>query len=270
MLKVYLVLIFLLGLKIVHGQRPLTINEIEPKIDSIQKDVDTIYFYAKALNLSKKLLNDSLLMNRSDYIVLKTRDTLSVIYYKKNLVLIEVSFRVGQNKPFFISTKNRTIAPREYEHINIKKQLYNYVESNDIKLLKCDDCYFDELLIPYLEGFKYYFLSVNDLENNIPFGVDHIFTINLQGNVLSHKIIHENKLRSFNLIGLNGDTVGVFYVGCKDCLYIQATDISKYRLFRPNWWEGDLKSRASRARRTYFYNHEFNKITIERFPNELH
>lgn len=251
------------------GQRPMHISQIMPKIDSIQVEADKLYAYEMAYRYSKtkqdkvKNIND----NRS-YLIYEKYDTTKLIYYKGDTVDFESNFI--NNVPLSINATHRTFKGHESHLVALQNKVIQQIrkEYSNIDVAEHINEH-RKFIIPFKEGYKFYLLDIPDDSNTISFGRDYLFYLDLAGKVTSIKVFHSETKTTIELKHNTDSTFKVLVNTDRDDCYIYATDILKFRLTNPKWFDNQgFEVYSRKNRRTYYYDAKKNKINLLLHPNE--
>lgn len=260
-----LIVIFLFPFTLISQQKkPMSLEQISLKVDSVYKEANLIYSYyypyQKVITLRNKKEDKNTISN---YLVYKKSDTTFVITLnRQNQCIAEFKFIEKDSIPFSQIFAQRELNSKEVNILKIKFNILKKIESDSlIKKTTNDDNSFHYILIPLKTNkFKFYALSLTSEKNVIPFGNDYLFFADSSGEISAHfNFRPENK--PIYLIE-NKDTLANFAItDNKMEPYIFSTDLCLYRLYKPSWWQKELQIWVDG--RVVFYDAVNNKIYIK-------
>jgi len=148
----------------------MRLNDIILKIDSIQIEADSLYHYEQALLTSKDLLKTfSGATDSYECLVYRKKDSTKVLFIKDSTIAIEYNYKSDLFRPITILKDSRPLSKREKKLIMLKRKIKLTLKNEEYLLDKCTNCWLDEQIMPYQSGYKYYFLSVTNEKDVIPF-----------------------------------------------------------------------------------------------------
>lgn len=252
----------------VLAQRPMSYEELLPKIDSVKNEADRLshiyevneFLLADQKKSDKETHNDLFIYSRRDsvfglfidsnqrtvaeYLFIYPNSTPTQSYHKARK-LSEVEDKLYSSKQLLLDELTRISDSLEWQN----KQPY-YLFMNDDSFAKL-----------------YSFFQPSN-SNNIPVHNNLLLMKKHNNEIISTKI-YRNSDKKFEIINQKGDTTqGLTLICDSQDKYLYPVDIFLFKTFRPKWWITEFKGYSRLNRRSFIYNVEEDEVHILKFPIE--
>lgn len=264
MRKIFILFFLNLLLTVLFAQKPMTLNELKPKIDSINSEQKKLTHTYLIYQYLKTQTNKNSKVDTTDYFTYARKDTIfGLILTKAKRVIVEYQFLSNQNTPFKTLNNYRSLTSKEDSVYQIQHKLVNKVFQNikdsTLKVLKL--FLFNENTI------KLYVITSDSNENKLPITNNYLLIKNEDKNI-NTKHYHPNN-NDPKIIDERKDTLNDFLVICDyPDPYISAIDIFVFKHFAPNWWITGIYAYSRRNKRYFIYNKETDEIQIKKHSFE--
>lgn len=269
MLKHLTILIFFGVSTSCFGQLPLPIKQLQPKIDSIQNEANTLYAYEvstqRALRSAKKaktLFDNFLTYQNGD-------STFVLLLTEEKKCKQEFCFLTDYTKPKTFSSRLRALNKQESELLRLQESLIQkakVLSTDTIEAEKGFDLH--SLLVPAKEMYHLYYLTATEKDSIYPSGNDYLFVFNKNEELVEqdhlafqkYSLLKKDQTYGSKLLGIS------YAFTMKKGLLPFAINICKFRIYYQNI--GFPEFRANWNRRDFTFNAAENKVKIHLFYNE--
>lgn len=246
----FISLLFILN--IAFGQRPMTLDKIESKLDSITNEAKFLFSY----NLIKKKLK---LENDSNFIIYLKLDTFNVItLLNNNLTQVKL---YGDNEFYenYFEIPVINIDTNGVRLLYLKQKAINYIREFNLQKKLKKPFFFNYVFSETSFGFNFYAISSTIKSFTFPLDTNYVYQFDknmelLKIKILPHKITH---------IDYDINTEMIILVYDKTSPLIYATDIFKFNLYRFESNIELLDAYSISSRRKFIYNPKTNKIEVK-------
>ena len=233
------------------AQRPMSLEEIVPKVDSIEKESSMLFSFIKAEKGAFEILSKSSITTKfsNDFRLTYLRgDTLKTIFISPlNKVVIEIN--TNNNISKIANEEIRNMHNHEENLLSIKrKAIAQIITTNYIKT-PLDNFEFCFTMMQWNEKFKIYALETPKGNDKLTITDSYMYTVDDDGKIINTKsFIHKSRSMT---ISENTAAIYIHYDNAQPFIY--ATDICLFRLYRrfSNLDEINVISRRNRRRFTY-------------------
>ena len=217
---------------VIAQKRPMTLEVIEPKLDSIHKEADILYQYTIVTRTASIMAGEKLGSNisASEIIVYPKSDTLVAVAFPKNSQkMYEAHFVSGQK--VWDSTTTRMLSTAEKELLELKDTLLKQSRDKDYNIIKPEGYGLDYTMFPINGGYHFYVLTTTEKENLIPFGNAYIFISNKEGHINSFKKVYP-EFNPTSTLGPRGFVFNMIMPSYPvEEPFIHAADICNFRIY---------------------------------------
>jgi hypothetical protein len=242
-------------------------------LDSIIKEANLLYNYEKvvwnATDLAFK--NKNLKTQMGAYVVHHSMDTLFVVFadktFKKQLIkytFLNNNLRVPITSDLEVkpltkkATKLCEAKTKILKNINSNAESYgfNFQEGFNPNLV----------MIPALDGYRFYIIIGTTKQDVIPFGNDYLFKTDHKGTILSWQKFHKTLIATQAKGPKDKVILSTIHSHLKMTPYISATDICTFRLYGYDLFGMEEFMVSSTAfDKVFKYNARLNEITMVDF-----
>jgi len=270
MKKYYILLIAIFTISIAAAQEQFTEKQIKVKTDSILIEGNLLYQFEKSAWIATDLTRENKKVKKefkSYFVYLKLDTIKTIILNKDNKCIYEYSFINNFDKPTLENSNFRDLNTIESYLIKIKEGIISNIEKNKQYEVKCPDGYeLNNILIPIVNGYKFYLITGTSQNNIIPFGNDYLFNIDNDGSITSWKKFHSRLIATMTK-GPDGEEVrGVFHSHLRTEPFISPTDICTFRLYGPLYKMNEFSVYSPALSKYMKYNIKKNNIEISDKP----
>jgi len=245
----------------------LTAEEINAKLDSILLEGNLLFRYENASWISTDLayLNEDIKRGYGRYFTYEANDTIKtiIIDVNKENCIAEYGFSKGQLNPGSKKLDVRKLTSRELRLLEIENKIRSQITDPKYGVAVPEGFSLNMILIPGNTGYRFYIITGTTQSNVIPFGNDHLFETDAEGNVKDWKKFHSRLIPQTTTVPNGAKLAMAIHSHLRTSPFISATDICTFKLYG-KLFDLERLSVYSPAFGKYFeYNSTTNKISVK-------
>ena len=259
-----------------YSQRPLSIKEVRPIVDSVQLEIDRLYALALAKERAFELQLDNVsnTHNIDNHLTYIEGDTVKVLLFDKHKNIIStVCYSKLKMNLLFVDSKTDTLTQEEQKLLLAKKNSIKILQKNkEVEIMNSSEIKTEFIFYPNNEGYSLYALTIPMIDSILPYGNDYLLLLD---HTMKEKSLTKLSIRFRifkHITKRNGQDNTLEFLSVpshlKSDFSSMAANFWKFRRYHHNLRLDSIDMRV--YLRTFIYYPEHNEIEIYLFPNERH
>ena len=268
------VLLFLLVASsvLLYAQRPLSIEALQPKVDSMHKVANELYERLQFIDtLTAVAKKRDISFNHHLSYYKNSGDTLiGLLINNANEVILELHVNPPKFNNTFSNFSKRPLAEKEQALLALKLSAIKTAQKSKYEIVVPKNCYLEYLLLSNNQKNYFYVLTLSRQDSTIHFGNDFRF---IYTNI--NQLTHWEKISNYRKESVKVEDIGhtenqkielLFLPARRGKQLPDAATIAKFRRYHQNISLEECTLFCNK--REFNYLAESNELTIKLFPNE--
>lgn len=248
------------------AQKPMNIELLNSKVDSIISEANEIYDFFNAKMTAEKIANERFNLDYKWILEIKEEDSIRIKFLNaQKTVIAKMTFYNHSKNPIIKNNLKDKLSNYEDSLFQIKHIFLSKISTSEFGIESHDSEKVITLIFPYENNFKIYRILSTEKKNTIPFGNDFLFIVNKEGRIQHWKSYHKSYAPMKTV--LRGNNVRHIIPKYNDNeTYILTLDIVLFRFYANNKELNTLTAYPPKSKRYFTYNSKSNKLRIHSSP----
>lgn len=261
-LRLLLAFIFVFNANIGLAQRPMDINFLNSKLDSIILESNIIYQFLKSKVIAENIAKEQFELNYHQILEVQDDDSVKIKFIdRQRVVVLKMVFHEELKSPIIISNISESLSNFEDSLLQIKYNFLSKIDSSKYGIESHDSEKVVTIIYPHFNRFKLYRILSTSKKNIIPFGNDFLFNLDSEGNLISWKNFHKSYV-PMKTTHRGYEVRHIIPKYDKNEAYILATDIALFRLFTDTLELSTFTAYPPKSKRYFTYDSKTNKLRV--------
>lgn len=244
------------------AQKPMDMNFLNSKLDSIVLESKNIYNLLKSKIVAEKIAEEQYQLDYNWILEVKDTDSIHIKFIdSQKAVIAKMTFYEDFENPIVTNNTKDKLSNFEDSLFRVKYTFLSKMNPSEFGIESHDSEKVITIIFPYMNKYKLYRILSTEKKNVIPFGNDFLFILNSDGNVLSWNNFHKTyvPMKTVHHGYKVGHIIPKYY---DNETFILATDIALFRLFTDNLELSSFTANPPKSSRYFTYDSKSNSLRV--------